>query len=62
MQQESILGVVVIKIFVLDDDNVWQQSTNGVEGQAFQADVKVSTFNFQVPGKFTAKQAIKYYT
>ena len=43
------------KIFVLDDDNVWQQSTNGVEGQSFLDDAKVSTFNFQVPGKFTAK-------
>lgn len=43
------------KIFVLDDDNVWQQSTNGVEGQNSLDDAKVSTFNFQVPGKFAAK-------
>ena len=43
------------KIFVLDDDNVWQQSTNSVEGQSFLDDAKVSTFNFQVPGKFAAK-------
>ena len=29
--------------------------TNGVEGQNSLDDAKVSTFNFQVPGKFAAK-------
>ena len=43
------------EIFVLDDDNVWQQSTNSVEGQGFLDDAIVSSYNFQVPGKFTAK-------
>ena len=42
------------KIYVQDDDNVWQVSNNAPTG-------KVASFKFKVPGKFTAKASYKVY-
>ena len=42
------------KIYVQDDDNVWQVSYNAPTG-------KVASFKFKVPGKFTAKASYKVY-
>ena len=42
------------KIYVQDDDNVWQVSNNSPTG-------KVASFKFKVPGKFTAKASYKVY-
>ena len=42
------------KIYVQDDDNVWQVSNNAPIG-------KVASFKFKVPGKFTAKASYKVY-
>ena len=42
------------KIYVQDDDNVWQVSNNAPTG-------KVVSFKFKVPGKFTAKASYKVY-
>ena len=42
------------KIYVQDDDNVWQVSNNSPSG-------KVASFKFKVPGKFTAKASYKVY-
>ena len=42
------------KIYVQDDDNVWQVSNNASTG-------KVASFKFKVPGKFTAKASYKVY-
>ena len=42
------------KIYVQDDDNVWQVSNNAPTG-------KVASFKFKVPGKFTDKASYKVY-
>ena len=42
------------KIYVQDDDNVWQVSNNAPDG-------KVASFKFKVPGKFTDKVSYKVY-
>lgn len=42
------------KIYVQDDNNVWQVSNNAPTG-------KVASFKFKVPGKFTAKASYKIY-
>ena len=42
------------KIYVQDDNNVWQVSNNAPTG-------KVASFKFKVPGKFTAKASYKVY-
>ena len=42
------------KIYVQDDDNVWQVSNNAPDG-------KVASFKFKVPGKFTDKASYKVY-
>ena len=42
------------KIYVQDDDNVWQVSNNAPNG-------KVASFKFKVPGKFTDKASYKVY-
>ena len=41
-------------IYVQDDDNVWQKSSNAPTS-------KVAAFKFKVPGKFTAKTSYKVY-
>ena len=42
------------KIYVQDDNNVWQVSNNAPTG-------KVASFKFKVPGKFTDKASYKVY-
>ena len=42
------------KIYVQDDNNVWQVSNNAPNG-------KVASFKFKVPGKFTDKASYKVY-
>ena len=42
------------KIYVQDDNNVWQVSNNAPNG-------KVASFKFKVPGKFTDKVSYKVY-
>ena len=42
------------KIYVQDDNNVWQVSNNAPDG-------KVASFKFKVPGKFTDKASYKVY-
>ncbi len=42
------------KIYVQDDNNVWQVSNNAPTG-------KVASFKFKVPGKFTDKASYKIY-
>ena len=42
------------KIYVQDDDNVWQVSNNAPTG-------KVASFKFKVPGKFTDKASYRVY-
>ena len=42
------------KIYVQDDNNIWQVSNNAPNG-------KVASFKFKVPGKFTDKASYKVY-
>lgn len=41
-------------IYVQDDDNVWQKSSNASTG-------KTASFKFYVPGKFTTKTSYRVY-